>query len=380
MKAKTLALILPALLLVLGSTPVFASTPAIPHAFYGDVTINKSPAPAGTKVEARGSGVLPNIEGNPITTTQAGKYGGLGALDPKLVVQGDIEDGTTITFYVTNENGTAIGGTASFEAGGGPTCVDLSVTITEPTPGVGLPPDTTPPIISNVFHCGEGVTETTADICWETNEKSDSQVEYWSNPSKLSPLDEEMVINHHVQLTGLVPDTTYYYKTMSRDEAGNLGVSDEYTFTTKAKAPAAAAFAISDLSISPSEVAIGQTVTISAIVTNTGGETGSYTVTFKINGVVEATKEVTLKPGASQEVTFTTAKDAAGSYEVAVNGISGSFTVKEEPALPVILPPMVPPEVEPPTNWPLIGGIIAAVIAVGLLIFFSVRKRGRAHY
>jgi len=65
---------------------------------------------------------------------------------------------------------------------------------------------------------------------------------------------------------------------------------------------------------------------------------------------------------------------------VAVNGISGSFTVKEEPALPVILPPMVPPEVEPPTNWPLIGGIIAAVIAVGLLIFFSVRKRGRAHY
>jgi len=33
-------------------------------------------------------------------------------------------------------------------------------------------------------------------------------------------------------------------------------------------------------------------------------------------------------------------------------------------------------EEKPPTNWPLIGGVIAAVVAVGLVIFFVLR-RGR---
>lgn len=98
--------------------------------------------------------------------------------------------------------------------------------------------DRTPPTISNVGLCPEGATETTADICWKTQERSDSQVEYWCNGHKDSELGEEMVIYHHIQLTGLVPGTNYYYKTMSRDRAGNLAVSDEYTFTTLGEAPA----------------------------------------------------------------------------------------------------------------------------------------------
>ncbi|MBA7681555.1 hypothetical protein ES703_89895 [subsurface metagenome] len=97
--------------------------------------------------------------------------------------------------------------------------------------------DRTPPTISDIGLCPEGAAETTADICWKTQERSDSQVEYWCNGHKDSELDEEMVVYHHVQLTGLVPGTTYYYKTMSRDRAGNLAVSDEYTFTTLGEAP-----------------------------------------------------------------------------------------------------------------------------------------------
>jgi len=75
-------------------------TYAIPHAFYGSVTTNGNPAPIGTRVEAIGEGVIPNSPGNPITVTDPGQYGGLGALDPKLVVQGNIDDGTVLTFYV----------------------------------------------------------------------------------------------------------------------------------------------------------------------------------------------------------------------------------------------------------------------------------------
>jgi len=90
--------------------------------------------------------------------------------------------------------------------------------------------DTTPPSISGIY-CS-GVTEATADICWNTNEESTSQVEYRTSPGKLSPLDKTYVLNHLVHLTGLAPGTTYHCKAMSRDRAGNLGISDELTFTT----------------------------------------------------------------------------------------------------------------------------------------------------
>ncbi|MGA9349123.1 MAG: hypothetical protein WBW48_10000 [Anaerolineae bacterium] len=82
------------------TTPAMAQPPPIPHSFYGAVEINGEPAPVGTQVEARGTGVQTGVSGNPITVTQAGQYGGPGGFDPKLVVQGEIADGTPIYFYV----------------------------------------------------------------------------------------------------------------------------------------------------------------------------------------------------------------------------------------------------------------------------------------
>ena len=142
--------------------------------------------------------------------------------------------------------------------------------------------------------------------------------------------------------------------------------------------PEPAAFTPSSLVISPTEVDIGQAVNVSLSVANTGGMAGSYEVTLKIDGEVEATEEVTVGAGASEAVTFTTSRDVAGSYSVDVNGLSGSFTVKEKPApAPPAPPPPAPPEVKAPINWPMIGGIIAAVVLAGLL-FFLIRRR-RAH-
>ncbi len=246
--------------------------------------------------------------------------------------------------------------------------------------------DTTAPRISDIAM--SNITETSADISWRTNERSDSQVEYWSSPGELSPLDEERVYSHLVHITGLTPGTTYHYKTMSRDRADNLRVSDEDSFTTLGEAPAAA-FASSGLSISPGEVAIGETVTISATVANTGTASGSYTVKLKINGVVAETKEVTLEASASKEVTFTTSKDVAGSYSVAVDGLTGSFTVKAVPPpapapaptpVPAPAPTPVPapaptPTPEEPFNWPLVGGLIAGVVIAALFVFFWMRRR-----
>jgi hypothetical protein len=73
----------------------------LPHEFYGAVKINGLSAPAGTTVEARGENVAVGVEGNPITTEEIGQYGGPGAFDGKLIVQGqDLETGDPIEFYV----------------------------------------------------------------------------------------------------------------------------------------------------------------------------------------------------------------------------------------------------------------------------------------
>ncbi|MBA7677030.1 hypothetical protein ES703_85278 [subsurface metagenome] len=141
---------------------------------------------------------------------------------------------------------------------------------------------------------------------------------------------------------------------------------------------APAAFTITELIISPAEVNIGQGVTITAIVTNTGGEVGIYEVVLEVDGVVEDTKKVVVSAGASKKVTFTTAKDVAGSYSINVNGLSGSFTVKAAPPVtpaPAPTPPPTTPEAEPAVDWTLIGAIIAGVVVVGLGIFFWIRRR-----
>lgn len=84
--------------------PIGAQPPPLPHAFFGNLTIDDEPAPIGTMVEARGEGVRTEVQGNPIVTTEEGRYGSPDPLKPKLIVQGTITDGTTLTFYVNGKS------------------------------------------------------------------------------------------------------------------------------------------------------------------------------------------------------------------------------------------------------------------------------------
>ncbi|MGA9349129.1 MAG: hypothetical protein WBW48_10030 [Anaerolineae bacterium] len=98
--ARVSLIVLSLWMVVSATTPAAVQPPPIPHSFYGAVEINGEPAPVGTQVEARGTGVLTGMLGNPITVTQVGQYGGPGGFDPKLAVQGQVADGTPIEFYV----------------------------------------------------------------------------------------------------------------------------------------------------------------------------------------------------------------------------------------------------------------------------------------
>jgi len=142
---KRIVFLLAGLCLLVGllATPALADVPPLPHAFYGEVEINNSPAPVGTQVEARGTGVLTPIEDNPIVTTERGKYGGPGGLDPKLVVQGDIPDGATITFYIA---GVVADQTWEWHSG---EVTELNLTVTMPT---------VPPTVTTTPATGIGTT------------------------------------------------------------------------------------------------------------------------------------------------------------------------------------------------------------------------------
>ncbi len=90
-----------------------------------------------------------------------------------------------------------------------------------------------------------------------------------------------------------------------------------------------ASFEVSGLTISPTEVYPGETVTVSATITNAGDLTGRYDVTLKINNSKSQAKKITLDGGQSQTVSFTLITDTTGEYTVEINGISSNYKVKE---------------------------------------------------
>jgi len=89
-----------------------------------------------------------------------------------------------------------------------------------------------------------------------------------------------------------------------------------------------ASFDLSAVTISPTEVKVGEEVKIRVTVTNVGEQTGSYEVTLKINNEVVDTTRVTLAGASSKEVTFTVSRNSPGTYTVDLNGKTGTFVVK----------------------------------------------------
>ena len=96
--------------------------------------------------------------------------------------------------------------------------------------------DTISPDISGV---GFSLYAATASITWTTDEMSDSQVEYGTTTSygNLSSLNPTLQTSHNELLSGLLQYTTYHYRVLSRDAAGNRNKSGDYTFTTADTTP-----------------------------------------------------------------------------------------------------------------------------------------------
>jgi len=89
-------------------------------------------------------------------------------------------------------------------------------------------------------------------------------------------------------------------------------------------------FSVTNLVISPERAKQGETISISAMVTNNGEIAGNYSLVLKLKGAVETTKEIELGPGENQKVTFNINKNTPGFYNVELEGLMGRFVIEME--------------------------------------------------
>ena len=156
--------------------------------------------------------------------TQQRIYRGTSSGGPYMLVL-TITDNTTGSYIDTG----LINGTAYYYVVRAFNGTDESVNSNEAS---AVPLDNNPPVISIV--ASGSITSTGAMFTWTTDEASDSQVEYGMTTAygSSSLLDPTLVISHSINLSNLSPSTLYHYRVMSRDAAGNLSISADYTFTT----------------------------------------------------------------------------------------------------------------------------------------------------
>ena len=128
-----------------------SEVPPEPAQFYGHITVNGEQAPCDTMVEARGTGVLTGIAGNPVTDEEVGNYG----IPDPLEVKGTIKNGDPVTFWVKTPGTTEFVQAECYEVygsaqwmksypfrGGDKTRLDLRV-------GEGMPPM---PVLPHEFY------------------------------------------------------------------------------------------------------------------------------------------------------------------------------------------------------------------------------------
>jgi len=99
--------------------------------------------------------------------------------------------------------------------------------------------DTTAPVVSELS--ANDITSSSTTIIWVTDEEADSKLWYsTSTPvdtegSEPNESDSELTLNHSLEVSDLVPSTTYYYVVSSTDAVDNVTTSSESTFETLAE-------------------------------------------------------------------------------------------------------------------------------------------------
>ena len=197
-------------------------------------------------------------------------------------------------------------------------------------------PDTTAPRISEQPGA-RSVGSTTAEIVWKTSEPGNSIVDYGTTTTFTSTQTiAESVGLHSVSLTGLTPNTRYYYRVATVDAQGNRSrFSSTSNFTTQATADT-----------TPPEITGGplveSTTHNSAVISWTTDEPSNSIVSYGLASGTSYTEEqpiagkltwhtVTLT-GLAEQTSYrlvVSSKDAAGNTSSSSREVT--FTTKDKP-------------------------------------------------
>jgi len=167
-----------------------SEVPPLPALYYGSVNIvgngETVNAPVGTVITA----LVGGEEKGRITVTATGKYDGPTGLDLKLVIQGDIQEGSPIEFYI---NGVRANENSTFESG---KVKGLDLTVNLPAHAENILPGTT---------TVDAREETDTTINISTNQAgSVTVVKYENNPSG-PPSSAFTVIGKYVDVSTDIP-------------------------------------------------------------------------------------------------------------------------------------------------------------------------------
>ena len=122
--------------------------------------------------------------------------------------------------------------------------------------------------------------------------------------------------------------------------------------------PIPAEFTFSNLVVDPVQVEPGDEVSVSVTVANIGEEAGTVVVDLMLDGEVFDSESVTLSGGAFEDVAFVVSSEDEGSHTVAIEEITGSFTV-----------------VAPPRPFPWIWVDVLIIVAVIAAVYFLRQRR-----
>jgi hypothetical protein len=178
--------------------------------------------------------------------------------------------------------------------------------------------DTTPPVITDVANGTP--TADSVTITWTTDENSGSLVKYGtvSGTYTDSTPDTTMTTAHSVGLSGLTPETTYYFVVNSTDASGNSAQSTEYSFTTATEMPTSTTVSIENVT-----VAIGESVIV-PIMVNSVTNLGGCMINMTYNASVVHVTDVT--SGDMDNLTYNINNGSGWMYANAINatGLSGN--------------------------------------------------------
>jgi hypothetical protein len=126
-----------------------------------------------------------------------------------------------------------------------------------------------------------------------------------------------------------------------------------------------ASFLLSDLTVTPTVVTNGKTLTITVLLSNTGDLSGTYEVIMKMDGQVANSQSIKLAGKSSQVVTFNHLVSIEGQHIVTIGGLSKEFLVN------------APQLTAKPFKLWLVGGLagLGLGLVIGCSIIFASRRK-----